>query len=536
MSGSATKVAAAREAFARRDWRAAYDGLRALGPELDTDDLDILSDAAWWSGNSPESMAVGEDVYQRLVAEGAHAEAADRAMRLALAWATRGDVQVAMAWLSRADRLLQDLPRGRAHGTRLYFDGAMNMDMAGDPGPAAAAAVELDALARELDDETLGCFARVLEGMALVRSGETARGFGCLDEAMLPVLAGRLDALWSGDIYCTTIHLCDQLGDLARMREWTDALARWANPLSRTFMYASVTRVHELQIISAEGDWDLVEEELGRESESLVGAHGWLSGAGFYELGDVRRLRGDSMGAAVAYDRARSFGVDPQPGAALMLRAAGRPADALAELRVSLADVSRLERAQMLLPAVELALEVREPAYAAGLAEELEETAAFFGTPGLVARAARARASVHVADGHPELAVAPLETAGRIYRAQRYRYAGAQVHELLSTVLRAVGDQDAADAELATALAVYRRLGATPDVDRLAPTSLPGGLTAREAEVLACVASGASNRKVAEDLVISDKTVSRHLASIFTKIGVTSRTAAAAWAREHQLV
>ncbi len=536
MSASGTAVALARDAFARRDWRAAYDGLNEMGSRLGTGDLDILADAAWWSGHTPESMALGEDVYQRLVTEGEYAEAADRALRLALAWATRGDVTVAMAWLNRTDRLLRDLPRGRVYGTRLYFHGAMNMDMAGDPGPTAAAAAELDALARDLDDETLACFALMLEGMALVQGGQTARGFGCFDEAMLPVLAGRLDAFWAGDIYCTTIHLCDQLADVARMRDWTEALARWASPLSRTFMYVSVTRVHELQIISAEGDWDAVEAELGRESESLVGAHGWLSGAGFYELGDVRRLRGDAMGAAEAYERTRAFGVDPEPGQALLLRAAGHPVEALAELRVALADAGRLDRAQILLPTVELALELKEPSYAGTLTAELEETAAFFATPGLVARAARARAAVHQAEGLPELAVEPLEAAGRIYRDQRHRYAGAAVHEQLAAAFRAMGRHDAADAELATAVAVYRRLGAVPDVERLAPRSLPGGLTAREAEVLACVASGASNRSVAEELVISDKTVSRHLASIFTKIGVTSRTAAAAWAREHQLV
>jgi DNA-binding NarL/FixJ family response regulator len=82
---------------------------------------------------------------------------------------------------------------------------------------------------------------------------------------------------------------------------------------------------------------------------------------------------------------------------------------------------------------------------------------------------------------------------------------------------------------------MYQRLGARADLDRLSPRSLPGGLTPREAEVLACISSGASNREVAERLVISEKTVSRHLEHIFSKAGVSSRTAAAAWAREHGL-
>jgi len=90
---SVATVAAAREAYARRDWRAAFDGLSDARERLGTDDLTRLGDAAWWMGDSPESMAVAEDVFQRLVAEGAHEEAADRALRLALAWGTRGDLR-----------------------------------------------------------------------------------------------------------------------------------------------------------------------------------------------------------------------------------------------------------------------------------------------------------------------------------------------------------------------------------------------------------------------------------------------------------
>ena len=263
----------------------------------------------------------------------------------------------------------------------------MNMDMSGDPGPAAAAAVELDALARGARRRRRSGASRASSrawpwcGAARRRAdsaASTRRCCRCSPAASTPCgratstaprsTSATSSATWPG---CAT---------------WTEALARWANPLSRTFMYASVTRVHELQIISAEGDWDLVEEELRRESESLVGAH--MAGC---------RARASTSsatcGACVATSRVRRRPTTaparsawtPSPARRLMLRAAGRAAEALAELRVSLADVSRLERARMLLPAVELALEVREPAYAAALTEELEETAAFFGTPGLVA-------------------------------------------------------------------------------------------------------------------------------------------------------
>jgi DNA-binding NarL/FixJ family response regulator len=347
------------------------------------------------------------------------------------------------------------------------------------------------------------------------------------------VLAGQVPALWGGDIYCSVIHLCEALGDLARMRAWTDALHRWSSPLSETFMYAGVTRIHELQLISAEGDWDTVERELGRRSESLVGSHGWLAGAGYYELGEVRRLRGQVVAAQEAYDTARRLGLDPQPGQALLQRPQTGPEAALAALRATLGETGRLERARLLRPAVALALEAGDPAYATSLADEAQATAEFYGTPGLVAGAAYARALVLLAGGQADQAVTHLEGAAQIYRDQRFRYASAQVHEELARAQQLLGHQPAAAAELACATEIYRQLGARPDLERLSRRALPGGLTAREAEVLACVASGASNRDVARALFISDKTVSRHLANIYLKAGVSTRTSAAAWARQN---
>ncbi|HEX6149895.1 LuxR C-terminal-related transcriptional regulator [Nocardioides sp.] len=528
-------TAAVRDAYERRDWRAVVDRLGGDRSALDTDDLVLLSDAAWWLGDSPTAMEISEEVYQRLRADGDEPAAADRALRLAMAWFTRGDLKIGEAWLARARRLASGQPRSALHGYLLYVDAAGDLDLTGDPTPAADAAAELRRLAEEFPDPALGCFALALGGMAAVRAGDTTSGFAQLDEAMLPVLGGQVDPLWSGDIYCTVIHLCDDLADLSRMRSWTSSLARWATPLSETFMYAGVTRIHELQLIAAEGDWDTVERELGDQSANLEGAHGWLAGEGYYTLGEVRRLRGDAAGAEQAFARARELLHEAQPGSALLLRDSGDPEGALAQLREALADQNRLVRARMLLPAVELALAAGDASYAETLTCELEETATWYGTPGLAARADRARAAVLLDAGDPAAAVPPLERAAKVYREQRYRHASAMVHEQLAAAARALGDAERARAEEATAIAIYTRLGARPDLERLSRRELPGGLTEREVEVLRCVAAGASNREVAEALTISEKTVGRHLANIFIKIGVSSRTAAAAWAHEHRL-
>ena len=383
-------MTAAGEAHARGDWRATYDALAPQRDVLDPTDLARLADAAWWLGETPDSMALSEDLFQRLVGAGSDTEAADRALRLSLQWFARGDLQIAFAWMARARRLLDTVPRCHLHGYLAYLEASVDLEVTEDPEPAAAAAAHVRACALDFSDPALDSFALALGGMAEVRRGRTAAGFAQLDEAMLPVLAGRVDPLWSGDLYCTVIHLCDALADLARMRSWTEALARWSNARSTTFVFAGVTRIHELQLVAAEGGWDTVERELGDASADLVGAHGWLAGEGYYGLGEVRRLRGDPAGAQAAYRRAEELGRDPQPGRALLAAREGRPGEALAQLRVSLAEQSPLGRAGLLLAAVDLALETGDPSYAETLAGELEETAARFGTAGLRARAAEA--------------------------------------------------------------------------------------------------------------------------------------------------
>ncbi len=498
-----------------------------------TAELEREAERAWWRGDGVASMAASEAVYQRRMSEGQTADAATQAIGLTLEWATRGDLEVAAGWLNRARRLLAGLPPGPAHGYLGYLDATIALDTEGDPGPARETATRLSAMATEFADPALGCFALVLSGASAVREGRTRDGFGDLDEAMLPVLAGQVPPLWGGDIYCSVIHLCESLGDLARMRAWTDALGRWAAPLSETFVYAGVTRIHQLQLLSAEGDWDTVERELGQRSEGLVGSHGWLAAAGFYELGEVRRLRGEEAAAQEAFDAARRLGFDPQPGEALLRKTTTGPGAALATLSAALGQSGRLGRARLLPPAVAVALDAGDAAYAGTLADEAQGTAAFYRTPGLVAAAAHARAMVLLASGQPAEAIGHLERAAQVYRDQRYRHASAQVHEKLARAQQMLGHEPAAAAELACATEIYRRLGARPDLERVSARALPGGLTPREVEVLARVATGASNRDVARALYISEKTVSRHLANIYLKAGVSTRTAAAAWARQH---
>ncbi len=298
-------------------------------------------------------------------------------------------------------------------------------------------------------------------------------------------------------------------------------------------MYSGVCRVHRLELLSIEGGWDEVEPRIAQESEQLAVRNVWAAGEGFYQLGELRRLRGDPGGALAAYDRAEALGIDPQPGRALLDFAAGRAEQAWSALASALQSRHRIARARLLPTGVEIALATGRAAQADSLTEELDRIADQCASPGFEAWAAQARGMVLLSRGRPAAALESLETAARFYRSIRARHELGRVLVWQSRALEDLGHGEAAQRNVAAAEAIFRELGAAPVAVRHRAAGAPGGLTAREVEVLAAVAAGSSNRDVAAQLFISEKTVGRHLANIFVKIGVPSRTAAAAWAHDH---
>ncbi|MHA7283683.1 LuxR C-terminal-related transcriptional regulator [Arthrobacter sp. TMS2-4] len=527
-------LSAGRAAHARGEWRAAFEALSAAdaATPLAVDDLELLGSAAWWSGNVKENCEVSERVFQHHCQDGSLPRAAMKALELALLWVTRGDLAVGSGWISRARRILRDLPESPAHGYLLYLEAVLELDFSGTAPPPSYAS-RLRTMSERFADPALMSFGLVLSGLADVRSGETARGFAELDEAMLPVLANRIALEWVGDIYCTVIHVCHELADYRRMRSWTAATERWCARFGSEVMYTGVCRVHRLELLSIEGGWHDVEPQIERASADLVDRDTWAAGEGYYQLGEIRRMRGDPDGARSAYALARSCGIEPQPGLALLEGADGDDEAAYAGLLAALQGRDRLARARLLGTAVEAALRLGLGQEAEELCSELEHTAEHYGSAGFRAWAQKARGILLLTSSNPAEALASFQGARRFFEDARARYPSAVIHRWEALAYEALGQPQAAAWNTAAARTIFEELGATAELRPMVARSAPGGLTARELEVLAAITSGASNREVARQLFISEKTVGRHLANIFGKIDVTSRTAAAAWAREN---
>jgi DNA-binding CsgD family transcriptional regulator len=530
----------ARTAHREHRYDAAYSALRSAdaAAPLALEDLQLCADAAWWLGLIHECLRQTEHLHRRYLESGDVDRAAVQALDLGGMLAMRGEYALASGWLSRARRLLAGRPVGYAHGLLAYTD--LSQAFAeGRLEEARRIAEQLHRMGDRLGEETLTALGLLGRGLADVRAGDLAAGLRLLDESMLPVVAGAVPPDWAGHIYCTITSTCLDIADLVRAREWVDAADRWLEGFPDAVMFDGVCRAHRVYLFSLEGDWLAAEAEAEKVAADLRELNIEAVAEAEYLRAEVHRLCGRYDDAAAGYARAGGLGRDPQPGEALLELARGDRegswtaiADAVSRASGDTFRCVRLLRAQ-----VEIGLATGHTTSAAAAARRLREVAGRFGTSGFSAWADHAEGQLHLVAGDNEVAATALARAAEGYRSLRSWYDLAVAEAGLAVAHHRQGAADLARVHQDAATAGFRRLNVPPP-DSIAPASPahPGGLTAREVEVLAQVARGASNQEVALALSVSAATVRRHLANIYLKLGVGSRTAAAHWAHDHGLV
>jgi DNA-binding NarL/FixJ family response regulator len=382
----------------------------------------------------------------------------------------------------------------------------------------------------------LVALARIAEGRMLIYLGDIAEGMARLDEAMVSIEAGELSPLATGDAYCTVIDACAELLDLNRCRAWTESFTCWCDAQQELVLYRGHCFLHRAEMLGQLGSWPEALAEARRACDRLADpVMPTVLGAACALEGDLLRLAGDLEGAETAYQRATGHGHDPQPGLALLRLAQGRPDTADAMIRRALGESQDpMSRARLLGPYVELAL-IADTSAAHPAADELRGIAAEIGTPLLRAHAARAAGAVLLAERDTNGALVELRRAFNLYNDLGVHYDAARTRLLLADACEALGDHDTAEIESSAAGAVLRSLGGERGALPLGDP-LPRGLTQREVEVLRLLARGKTNRVIAQELVVSEKTVASHVSHIFTKLDVTSRSAATAYAYDHHLL
>ena len=543
-----------RGAYALRRWAEAYAQLSAadLAAPLGVDDLERLAAAAFLTGRDEVYAELWVRAHQQCVRAHDVVRAARFGFWIVLDLFLKGELARAGGWLARARHLLgearADCPEC---GLLLVLDARLALQQ-GQGAAAAASARKAVAFADRFDDPELRVFALLIDAQVRAEVGNATEAGALFDEAMVAVTIGEASPIAVGVVYCAVISTCRQLFDVRRAREWTMALTQWCAREPELVPFRGQCLVHRVEVIRLSGAWADAITEAERACVWMTHASGRLSpqeqapapftfpiGAAFYELAESQRLRGDLGDAEESYRQASVYGVSPEPGLALLRLAQGKPKAAESAIHRQLEQrQSTRARAETLAACVEIALAVHDVARARAATEELVTIAARLGATFLHALAAQATGEVLFADGDARGSLAPLREAWAMWQELDAPYHAARVRVQLGLACRALGDDDAAVLELDSARRVFERLEARPDVARVEALVRRDarGLTPREVEVIGLVARGESNRAIARELAISQRTVDRHVSNILMKLDLPSRSAATGYAYEHGLV
>jgi DNA-binding CsgD family transcriptional regulator/tetratricopeptide (TPR) repeat protein len=534
-----------RESFQKQAWSAAFERLSAVDREspLEPEDLGLLAQAALLIGREAEGMDLLNRVHQAYLTRGEVQFAARYAFWLGFTLLTSGESATASGWLSRANRLLDGQPDCVEKGYLLLPEGYRAFN-AGDAKTARAMMAEAAAIGKRFEDKDLTTLGLQGQGRALLRQGEISSGLALLDEAMVAVMAGDVSPLSSGAVYCSVLDACGEICDLQRAQEWTSALEEWCASQPDLVPYRGHCLVRRAELLQLRGAWTDALDWAGRANEWLTRPSAkTIRGEALYQMGEIQRLRGNFAEANEAYQQASECCFVAGPGLAQLRLAQGDVQGSKAAVQQLIGVVQAPgARARVLDAYVEIMLSGNDIAAARTAAEELADIARDKNIPFLKALSNRALGAVLLEEGKAQAALVALRNSWTIWLQLATPYEAARTQVLISSTLRHLGENESARQELAHARQHFASLGAAGDVSRVdrlleKDTRKPDSpLSTRELQIVKLVASGITNRAIADKLNISEKTVARHLSNIFTKLDLTSRTAATAYAYDHDLI
>jgi class 3 adenylate cyclase len=474
VSQTVDPIVAARDAASRQAWREAFEAYASLDPaSLSAQDLEWYGEAAWWSGKLNDAVRLRERAYVAYAGEGQKVAAAQVALTLVWDESNRGAFAVAQGWFATAERQLEGEEESAVHGRIALTQASQAMFAEGNYPKAIAGLERAYELAQRFGDRDTQMLALVAKGRVLVKTGQIEQGLELIDEGTAAAVSGELEAYSTTLVYCMTISACQDVGDVRRAAEWTEAANRWCDRLDVTG-FPGACRIHRAEIMRLRGDLEAAEKVATAACDELQDFERYITAGGYYEIGEIRRRLGDFASAEEAYARANELGADPQPGLALLNLAEGKLEAAVAGITRALGEVEEpLSRIRRLPAQVEIAVAARDLKTARGAVAELEELVDSykFGSR----RAPAFDATVHVAAGRIALAEGDTDEAIRLLRHARDEWRGvgapfetAQARVLLGVAFRRSGDEHAAIAELDAAHAAFERIGARADAERAA--------------------------------------------------------------------
>ena len=532
-----------RAAYRSSEWSLA---LAILEPfegqgELAASDLELLATTRFMIGDIRGMLDTLERAHDAYRDSGDVLPAVRTAGWLGANYAAAGKLAQANGWIERAERLADQVEGDCVERGYLLLPTMLKYLETADLALVVPMAEEARAVGVRFGDADLVALAGHLQGRALMQQGMTREAIRVLDETMIAVTAGRLTPRVTGLVYCGVVECCFEIHEITRAAEWTNALSAWVDAQPDLVAFTDQCLAHRSEILRLQGAWDEAMEEARLANGPR--ARPSVSAQASYQEAEIHRLRGQIDLAELAYKEVGLKGVDPQPGLALVRAAQGNLEAARSSLTRALAEIrDPAEKTVLLAAHVEVLLADGDQIGARAAAEKLSGIAERTQTGMHLAWAATGRGQVALAQSTYEEALQEMRDAARRWAELNVPYELARARCGAAEALAGLGDSEAADVELEAAEAIMSGLGATPDLERIEALRGRGatvrrhGLTGREMEILRWVTTGASNRVIAEQLVLSERTVDRHVSNIYTKLGVSSRAAATALAIKSQLV
>jgi DNA-binding CsgD family transcriptional regulator len=542
------------QALARTEWDRARSLFEAaVGRDESAEALEGLSLAAWWLDDAETLFAKRERAYQLYRRDGDLRSAGRVATLFGIDYYSfRGESAIGNGWFRRAHRLLEELPPAPEHGWLWIWEGQIRLLADNDPATARRLGHEAAELGRALGDLDIEMTGLGLEGLAAVTAGDIDEGMAKLDEATAGAVGGDMsDPAGMGATCCYLIYACERVRDFDRAGQWCERL----EDLCRQWRFASLfatCRTHHAGVLLWQGAWKEAEAQLEAATRELEASRPGKVADGIVRLAELRRRQGRLDEAERLLERI-SFSPHALFGLAALALDRDQAADALDlvdRFLRQIPDEDRTDRAAAFELAVRAHAALGQIDAGRDRLAELEALAAAVTTDPMQASAAFAHGELAHAEGENDLSRRHLEDALDLFGRSGAPFEAAEARLELARVLIELGRDDLALREARSAEAALLDVGAGLGARRAgvllrelgASPARPGrgeptfGLSARELEVLALVAEGHSNQRIAEILVLSEHTVRRHVANILKKMDVPSRTAAAALATRENLL
>lgn len=542
---SENKLELGRKAFRRREWKKAYTLLSSTDKNstLAPPDLEKLAITAFLIGKEPEYSDLWSRTHQGYLKQKKKRKAANCAFWLGMTLITQGKKAEGSGWIARAGRLTKNFQQECAEKGFLLVPEALQNLREGKAENAYDLFLEAHQIGNRCNNPDLIVLGLLGRGQALIQQNKINEGTTLFDEVMVAVVASEISPIVAGISYCAVIETCQKIYDLQRAQEWTEALNRWCNAQPDLIPYRGQCLVRRAEIMQLHGNWLEAMDELEQVLNLHRTSNPPVLGEAFYKKGELYRLQGNFTKAEKAYRSANKYGRNPQPGLALLRVRQGqidKAKTAIENIKKGKQDL--LARSRVLPAYIEIMLSAGDLKTAKNSAYELSDIAEKINAPILEAIAEYSLGNVLLSNEKPQEAITKLRTACQLLTSIGASYETARTHLLIGLAYRKLGDNDTAEVELNSAKSTFKELNAIPDINRINELISPKksmethGLTPRELQVLRILVTGRTNKEIADELFISERTVDRHVSNIMAKLDVPSRTAATTYAYKHNLI